>query len=179
MIAAIEIVPRQARRPQPPQPAPITEVDFLPDLPQGHRELRRSRPDRQVGHEVLHRLHVRRRRAPFSPTSSRASASITCRFAAISIRSFPASIPSPSSRTSARWAKRWWPTTATPASAPTATPTASAPPTSTATSSIRTRSISVLLSWVLQAQGLARRRHPRLQHHQDARPHLRRSTAAS
>ncbi len=30
---------------------------------------------------------------------------------------------------------------------------------------------SVLLNWVLQVQRLARRRHPRLQHHQDARPH--------
>ena len=30
---------------------------------------------------------------------------------------------------------------------------------------------SVLLSWVLEVQRLARRRHPRLQHHQNARPH--------
>ncbi len=42
--------------------ARITRSRLSALLPQSHRELRRSRPHRQIRHEVLHRLHVRRRR---------------------------------------------------------------------------------------------------------------------
>ena len=55
-----------------------------------------------------------------------------------------------------------------------AMPTALAPWMSTATWSTRTRSLPMLLQWLIEAQGLAGRCDPRVQHHQDDRPHLRR-----
>ena len=109
-------------------------------LPQSHRELRRSRPHRQIRHEVLHRLHVRRRRhhslRHLRPHRRRARADSLQSRSALSRHQSRAH----RAATSAPSAKPRSPTTARPASAPTATPTASARPTSTATSSIRTKS---------------------------------------
>ena len=152
MITAIESflgkpAPRAA------QPAPITEVDFLPTYLKAIERLRRSRPHREIRHEVLHRLHVRRGRhhprRHLHPHRRRPRADPLQPRPALS----PASIPSPSSPTSAPSAKPPSPTTARPASAPTATPTASAPSTSTANFVDPHKIYSVLLNWVLQYKG--------------------------
>ena len=89
------------------QPAKIEEVDFLPSYLKAIESFADldliAKSGMKFAIDSMYGAGGR-----LSPTSSRASASIMCRFAATSIRCFPASTPSRSSRTFARWARRRW-----------------------------------------------------------------------
>jgi phosphomannomutase len=87
---------------------------FSADVPEGHRELCRPGPDREVRHEVRHRLDVRRGGTIISDIFTRLGVAARADSRRTSIRCFRASIPSRSSRTFARWARLWWPTAARP-----------------------------------------------------------------
>ena len=161
------------------QPAADRGVRLPSRLSQSHRELRRSRPDRQVGAEVRHRLHVRRR--PHHPLRHFHSARRRARpdSRAIVDPLFPGINPEPIEPhiRALRRGRGGQPLPCGPVHRWRCRPHRR----HRRARQLRRSAQDLLRPAELGAapQGLARRGDPRLQHHQNARPHLPRSTAAS
>ncbi len=173
IMSSIESYLGQPNSPTPPTPAPIEEVDFNPPYIAAIARLRRPRCDPRLRLPLPHRLHVRRRPRQSSPASSPARRSPSSRSAARSTPPSPASTPSPSSPTSR------------PPRKPSSREHCDAGLITDGDADrigavdehgnvVDAHKILALLTLVAaRTQGLARRHHPRLQHHQDGRPHRR------